>query len=235
MTGPATPTPRPAPRLTLAAPWLLLDLGVSCRIAGWPVVGPSLGLARRITWLQVVNADLPPGTDPAGLFGRRAGTDGINADVGLMTAADVTRYRHVRREENGVAVDSVATSGLGNGESVVARRPGMAGRSIPPHPVGTINVVAALSQPLSTAAMLEALSVAAEARTAAVLALGLVMPGDGRPVTGTGTDCIVVASPEEADAARHCGLHTTAGRLLGETVYQAVLEASREWLTTQHR
>ena len=64
----------------------------------------------------------------------------------------------------------------------------------------------------------------AEARTAAILDLGL-RTGDGRPVTGTGTDCIIVAAPIGGPIQAHCGLHTDLGKALGEIVYGATSEA----------
>jgi hypothetical protein len=70
--------------------------------------------------------------------------------------------------------------------------------------------------PLTQAAMFEALSIVAQARTAAIMDLGISLI-DGRRLTGTGTDCIVVTSPAGPHALNHCGLHTALGRLIGET------------------
>ena len=229
--GPFARLPRPE----LRDPWLTLDLGNRFQILGWPVVGPSLGAARHIAWLQVCDADLPQGEDPADLFRRRAQADGVEAEVGLMTAAEVRRFAHLQRRSPAGAVGVTATSGLGNGESVLPG-PAVSDRmhGAMKH-IGTINVVAVLSAPLSFAAALEALSIVAQARTAAVMQLGLILPQDGRPVTGTGTDCILIASPLANHCADHCGLHTGIGRLLGETAYAAVLETSTAWLSAQSR
>lgn len=73
---------------------------------------------------------------------------------------------------------------------------------------------------LSEAARLEALSIAAEARTAGIMDLGLTR--NGRIVTGTGTDCIVVASPCGGPDAPFAGLHTDIGVSLGLAIYDAV-------------
>ena len=84
----------------------------------------------------------------------------------------------------------------------------------------------ALDAGLSAPARLEALSIAASARTAAVLAARLEL-SEGI-ATGTGTDCIAVASP--AGAQQWCGLHTPQGRALAAAVYRAVHEGATQWM-----
>ncbi|MCX7354596.1 MAG: adenosylcobinamide amidohydrolase [Alphaproteobacteria bacterium] len=202
-------------RPELRPPWLLLDFGKDLRLIGWPVVGAALGPARRVAWLQVRNADLPPDRDPTVYFTERAQAAGVSFDAGLMTAADLRGFA-VAQRAGGVSV--VATGGLGNAESVLsaASEPRNAAK------VGTINVVAVIDRSLTLAAQIEALSIVAEARTAAVMSFGLTMMGDERPVTGTGTDCILVAAPGDKAGLAHCGLHTSIGRALAEAAYESV-------------
>ena len=206
-------------RIAHRHPWLVLDFGAARAVLGWPVVGPHDGQARRVAWLQVKNADLPLHRDPGAYFRARAAADGIEAELGLLTAADLGRFAEA---QEGVA-HAVATAGLGNAESVVPSL--VAGASCAAH-VGTINIVASLDMALAPGARLEALSIAAEARTAAVLAHGRAL-ADGRPATGTGTDCIVLASVREGRLETHAGLHTPHGRMLGAVVYRAVAAALR--------
>ncbi len=207
-------------RPELRPPWLLLDFGQELRLLGWPVVGPSLGPARRVAWLQVRNADLPLDRDPAAYFAERAAAAGVAFDAGLMTAAELRGFAVGRRLAGGAAVSAVATGGLGNAESAVPSP------NIPvvrqAARVGTINVVAAIGHPLTLAAQIEAISIIAEARTAAVMGLGPTMEDGARPVTGTGTDCILVAAPGAETGLAHCGLHTDVGRALAEAVYESV-------------
>lgn len=202
----------------LRPPWLLLDFGKDHRLIGWPVVGPAMGRARRVAWLQVRNADLPPDRDPSAYFAERAAAAGISFDAGLMTAADLAGFAAAHRA--GVSV--IATSGLGNAESAVP--PMAVPAPIKAARVGTINVVAVIDQPLTLAAQIEALSIVAEARTAAVMGFGLTMPDGARPVTGTGTDCILVAAMDGEGSLAHCGLHTPIGRALAEATYESVRE-----------
>ena len=201
-------------RPELRPPWLLLDFGKDLRLIGWPVVGPALGRARRVAWLQVRNADLPPDRDPSAYFTERAAAAGVAFDAGLMTAADIRGFAVAQRD--GVSV--VATGGLGNAESVAPpiSAPAKAAR------VGTINVVAVIDSPLTLAAQIEAVSIVAEARTAAVMGFGLTMPDGARPITGTGTDCILVAAPDGEGGLAHCGLHTRIGRALAEAAFESV-------------
>src|SRR5579863_5922920 len=81
-----------SPRVTLAEPWLEMDLGYRHQIAGWPIVGPSWGMAATIDWLQVRDADLPADVLPETYFKERARIDRIEAEIGLMTAADIANY-----------------------------------------------------------------------------------------------------------------------------------------------
>jgi adenosylcobinamide amidohydrolase len=217
------------PRPRILGDWLWLDLGARFQILGWPVVGPALGAARHIAWLQVRDADLPPDADPAQVFQDRARDGNVPAEIGLMTAADIARFVQISRRSPAGAVSAIVTAGLGNGESVLPRPSAAAvPNARPAGRIGTVNIVVLLSQPLSFAAALEALSIATQARTAAIMGLGLAMP-DGRPVTGTGTDCLVIASPLATATASHCGLHTGIGRLLGETVHAATAQAGAAW------
>lgn len=185
---------------------------------GWPIVGPALGIARRVAWLQVRNADLPPDRDPAAYFAERAQAACVSFDAGLMTAADLRGFADMRRIVDGAAVSVVATGGLGNAESVAPTADEPRRTAL----VGTINIVAVIDHPLTLAAQIEAVSIVAEARTAAVMSFGLTMADGERPVTGTGTDCILIAAPDDETGLAHCGLHTPIGRALAEATYEAV-------------
>jgi adenosylcobinamide amidohydrolase len=206
-------------RVVHRQPWLVLDFGDARAVLGWPVIGPHDGVARRVAWLQVTNAELPAHRDPAAYFRARAAGDGIEAEIGLLTAADLGRHAEIA---DGPA-RAVVTLGLGNAESVI---PDAARGPARPWHAGTINIVAALDAALSQAARLEALSIVTEARTAAVLAHGRTL-ADGRAATGTGTDCIVLATATDGRREIYAGLHTECGRALGAAVYGAVEAALR--------
>lgn len=96
--------------------------------------------------------------------------------------------------------------------------------------VGTINLLCHLSIPLTEEAHLEALSIAVEARSAAVLEAAIPSLQSGLPSTGTGTDCVVMAAPSvesqspglASGVLRYAGKHTEAGSLIGKVVFDAV-------------
>ena len=188
-----------------------------------------------MAWLQVRNADLPEGRDPAAYFEERAAAARVDCDVGLMTAADLRGFAVARRKIGGIAATAIATGGLGNAESVEPVRVAPAASPDRIARVGTINIVAIVESRLAPAAQIEAVSIVAEARTAAVLDLAPPRLDDGRRVTGTGTDCVVVASREEGEALSHCGLHTALGRALAEAVYDSVKETCASCLDVRAR
>lgn len=73
------------------------------------------------------------------------------------------------------------------------------------------------------------MTIAAEARTAAIQQIGLrVSTGIA---TGTGTDCIAVASP--AGSRDYAGLHTELGEWIGRATHDAVLAAAQDWMAEQ--
>ena len=61
-------------------------------------------------------------------------------------------------------------------------------------------------------------------------------PLSGRPASGTGTDCIVVAAPVAPGGPRsaarlaYAGKHTRVGSLLGAAVRDAVARGIARWL-----
>ncbi|ERI11945.1 hypothetical protein O206_14940 [Ochrobactrum sp. EGD-AQ16] len=135
----------------------------------------------------------------------------------------LTRPGFVRARSGEAHAACLATIGLTNAGRVGERAQMMM-------PAGTINLLVHIDRPLSVAAHLEAMSIAAEARTAAIMELGLDV--GSRVATGTGTDCIAVSAPpgEQGEGASYAGLHTDIGAALGGAVYDAVSEGGRLWM-----
>lgn len=214
-------------QVTLHAPWLDCDLGAPHRVLSWAPFRAGYQTARRILWRQVRNADLPADLDVSTWFAAQMRARQADDAIGLLTSRDVTCHHLVCTQVQGVEAQALATVGLSNAEAVGARadRTGRDWDKVIPA-YGTINIAACLSLPLSDTALLEALSIATQARTAAVIAAGHRVPG-GAVATGTGTDCIVVAAP--AGAQDYCGLHTAQGEALGRAVFDAVARGAAEW------
>ncbi|MEO0035984.1 MAG: hypothetical protein RLZZ501_2007 [Pseudomonadota bacterium] len=202
--------------------WLIARFPARWRLAGWSLNRPGLTTTACVAWLEVVDADLPLGVDPLDLLDRRLAAAGLQGAAGLMTARTLDRYQQAAAGSGPDRAEVLLTLGLTNG--AVLDPTGRPRPVMPPPPaaVGTINLLAALAQPLSDGALLEALALAAQARTAALLA------EDGR-IVGTGTDCILLACPPAAAPCPFAGLHTATGQALTEAVYQATRAARRVW------
>ena len=193
-------------------PWLDVPLGARCRTLGWCLNAPGFGEADTVHWREVRDADLGPDLDAGAWLAGELAASG-RAGPCFVTSRDLSRFE----AQEGGSVRVVATVGLGNAERI-GHRAGMG--------AGTINVLARLEVPLSDGALVEALSLLVEARTAAVMEHGPGGPG-GR-MTGTGTDCALVAAPP--GDGRHVGKHTEIGAALGRTAYDAVAAGVRAWM-----
>ena len=217
-----TPARAGPPRLDsprLDPPWLTLDLADEMPVLSWAVNRPGLVRTYRILWRELRNADLPEHLDVIAWLDAELAAHGARDAVCLLTSCDISRFCETRAEAGGTRARAVATVGLSNVESAGARLPHAAqGR-------GTINIAVELDTGLTDSARLEALSIATQARTAAILAAGIMLP-TGR-ATGTGTDCIAIAAP--AGTTGYAGLHTGVGEAVGHAVHDAVSRGVALW------
>ena len=203
--------------LACAPPFLAVRFARPQRALSWSLTHPGFALVREIVWFEVKDRDLPPEVDAAALLKRRLAEFGAPEALGLMTARDVRRHHQSARRVEAVEARCVTTVGLMNAERVGARR------FTTPH-AGTINTLVHVSCALTAGALVEALSIAAEARTAAILEAR-----SGPAYTGTGTDCLVVVAPSEGAPADAAGLHTAIGEAIGGAVYDATREGVVAW------
>lgn len=210
----------PPPRLSACHRWLEVDLCVPHSTLGWTLIGGGRSKARNVFWYQVSDADLLPEVDATLFFEeRRKQRTADTQGVGFLTGCSLDEFVERRLDRSGLSARCIATIGLRN-----ALRIGDPPRTGALSP-GTINILLQVSHPLSECASLEALSLVAEARTSAVLD-GRIPSSIGNTIaTGTGTDCIVVASPlasEDESELDYAGKHTELGYLIGSCVYDAV-------------
>lgn len=206
------------------SPFLVAEFAGQQAMLSWSLTRPGFVTARKVAWLQVRNADLPLGVDPTALLKSKMLAAGHADAVHLMTSRTVQKHHFATAGSGGVNAACLATVGLGNAGRV-GESP--AGGTV----AGTINLLAHIDRPLSPAALIEALSIATEARTAAIIDLDW-RPG-GKPVTGTGTDCIVVAAPVGTDVQHFAGMHTDIGAAIGGAVYEAVRRGGELWVAEQ--
>jgi adenosylcobinamide amidohydrolase len=176
-------------------------------------LGGGVGLRH---W--VLNVQVPPGYDNAepgahlATLAREAGVEGSGA--GMMTAVDVRVASTVQRE--GVYVD--ATIGVTGAMWAAADGPAEGGPGTI-HP-GTVNIVVALPERLSDAALVNAISTATEAKSQALWDAGL----EG---TGTPTDALCVLCPSGEGGHAYGGPRSLWGARLARAVHGAVLSGCR--------
>ncbi len=187
----------------------------------WSLTRPGFAVASRVAWLYVRNDDLPLGLDPVRFLKERMSSMGLDDAVHLMTSRDIRKH-HVAEASAGPATATcLATVGLGNAARV--------GTAPTPHECGgTINLLVHVDRPLSQAAFVEAISIATQARTVALV--DQEWKPHGEFVTGTGTDCIVVAAPPGDPEEQFAGLHTDIGAAVGRAAYDAVMLGAKAWI-----
>ena len=214
-------------------PWLIARFVTPQRMLSWAVHRSGYQVADRVAWRQVRNADLPVSVDPVAYLRQRLAGRKLEGAVGLMTSSDLAHHHIASATRETATATCLITLGLSNAERVGRRRPLAEDRRSLPPGYGTINALCHLSVALSDAALLEASSIATQARTTAILDHGY-MPETGLgAITGTGTDCIVMACPSQAREGQRfafAGLHTAVGEALGAAVLAATAAAMTDWL-----
>ena len=204
-------------KIDIEEPWLLADLGRRQQVLSFAPYRAGFVEADRIAIRQVRNVDLSPELDVSAWLA--AQMQAIKAEaVAMLTSRGVA---HFQRAFFGVA-DCVATVGLGNAERVGHRR------AVRRAGYGTINIILRLDAGLTQTAMIEALTMVAQARTAAVLEAGIHVPAG--LATGTGTDCIALACDKGRE--EYAGSHTGLGEAIGRATYDAVLAGVRAWIAS---
>jgi adenosylcobinamide amidohydrolase len=147
--------------------------------------------------------------------------------VGMMTAASMDSFRMAKETAQGIDIVVLVTSGLSNPRRVGDRADHriMAAQS---EEIGTINIVVMTSAILTEAAMVEALLIVTEAKSAALQEAGVMSPVSNKMATGTGTDSVAVVSGHGPETVGYCGKHVLFGEMLGRMVCDTVA-ASIAW------
>ena len=205
----------------LARPWLTFDLGAPMQVLSWAINRPGFVTTSRIVWREVRNADLPRDMDVLDWFSRELEAQKLGDAVAFLTSRDITYFTQETVQVGDVHSHCVATVGLSNAERIGHR----IDRSTMDW--GTINIAVSLNCGLSQTGLIEALSIATQARTAAIMDAGVQLPSG--VATGTGTDCIAVAAP--SGSGDYAGLHTRIGEAVGAAVYRATASGARQWKT----
>jgi adenosylcobinamide amidohydrolase len=188
--------------------------------------GGAFTAARTIAIHETRNDELTVDLDPVALLATRmAEVDrrGIGMWTSRRVASAVVIATHASSED--VHAVALVTAGLSNAVRIGDTPGPLAGW-------GTINVACRVSVPLSPIALIEALAVAVEARTVAVIEARVRSRRSDGIATGTGTDCAAVMASEGAsgrEPAPYAGKHTAIGHVVGDAVFRATQAAIAEW------
>ncbi len=162
-------------------------------------------------------------SDPARYLGTLAwDLDAEPPCVGLMTAVPMKRLVALREESNGIWVECFCTVGVTNaaraGEPAVFKGSGRRCCE-----AGTINIILITNANLSVPAMVGAVQVATESKTAALMDRGVPSRAGHGGATGTGTDAVVVACRlRGGPRIQYSGTHTEIGAMIGRLVGRCV-------------
>lgn len=220
--------------VTLQRPWLITRLLRPMRVLSWAPYGAGYRQTDTILWREVRNSDLSLDFDADRWTRDQIADAGHGSDAVLMlTSRDIGAWVARSARVGGITASCVVTAGLSNAESVGRRLPWHSADG-PEGPVeakgqggyGTINMAVATDAGLTKAAQLEALSIAVQARTVAVMAAGVELATG--LATGTGTDCVALAC--NPGRARYAGLHTEVGEAIGAAVREAATVAVNDWV-----
>lgn len=201
-------------------PFLVVDIAKPSNLPSWSLTRPGFVLARLVVWREVRDEALPLGADAVDLLWRRMTEAGYGN--GASHTSRSVKYIILNFEPRAASRQPVSRPSA-------SRTPAVSRLDWIKCPAGDDQPARPCRRPLSAAAHIEALSVAAEARTAAIMDLGFKR--EGHPVTGTGADCsVIIASPCGKPELPFAGLQTDVGVSLGRAVYEAVKEGGSQWL-----
>ncbi|MCP4578817.1 MAG: adenosylcobinamide amidohydrolase [Deltaproteobacteria bacterium] len=188
--------------------------------------------ASHILNLKVPKHSKPSESPEATLTDYCAASGWQGTAVCMMTAASMDSLRITRESKQDVDVIVLVTSGLSNPRRV-GDRAEYREMTAETEEVGTINTIAMTSAILTQSAMVEALMIATEAKSAALQELGIRSSVSNHIATGTGTDATAVVAGHGPGKIRYCGKHVLFGEVLGRLVMDAV-SSSIAWDLT-HR
>lgn len=194
---------------------------------GWRSVSSAIvggGVGPLSWWLNAgVDKEYFHPDPVAHVHGIAAGLGLRGPGVGMLTAADVTR--RTAATDGGVHV--VATVGLGLPVFAAVPAERAVAETAGPPGAGTINVLVVVPVPLSDAALVNAVVTATEAKAQALAEAGV-------PGTGTSSDAVCIACPENVDGGPppepYGGPRSPWGARLARAVHAAVAEGTRDWL-----
>jgi len=186
------------------------------RVVSSAVLNGGIRRARAIL-IQQVGRDFN-NRDPEGYLRRVVEGLGVEGGVvGLMTAADVSKYGLSAQRRGDLVVTAIVTAGVSNAAAC--------GEPVGSDALGTINTVVLIEAWMTDSCLIEAVKTATEAKCRALAHLDVRSVYSGELATGTTTDAVAIAELGGGKRLRYCGPGTEAGELIGRAVFEATVQA----------
>lgn len=193
----------------------------------WAIIGGGLQETDEVIWLQVRNADLPEDVCPKELIRNQFQDEDLGSGkLILLTSAYLEFYQEALIKLGDIEVRAIATTGLGNALRAGDPVPGF-------HASRTINLACSVNKRLSDSALIEALAIMTEAKTAAIMDARVLSRLSGLIATGTGTDCQAVLCPDFGTAEDYAGKHTEIGSAIGQACFEVIRRGIEVWNETE--
>ena len=197
---------------------IIVSFRAPARVLSWALLNGGLCRSDHIVNHYVRSDDVRFCADPRSWLTNAVENLALDGKaVAMATAVPMKNYAQVSFAGLNAEVSCLATVGCGN--ALAAGDPASAAITETAH---TINLIVIVQPALSDAAMVEAIQIATEGRTRALYEAGVRSTVSNLPASGTGTDCIALASLGAAAGAEYCGKHTVLGELIGRAAYAAV-------------
>jgi len=202
------------------------------RTLSWAVLNGGFCHADHIINHHVNGDDRLFCAEPETWLDKAAARLGLRGTVVAMaTAVEMKNLIRTAMRAEGVEVTCFATVGCSNALSIGDPATVMSAGLGVPAALHTINLIVTVQPGLTDQAMVEAVQIATEGRVRALYEAAIQSSVSSLVATGTGTDCIAVASLG-GNPARYCGKHTQFGELIGKAAYHAVKQALPRARTT---
>jgi len=200
---------------------LIVSFSAPARVLSWAVLNSGFCNADHIVNHHVSGSDPQFCAEPERWLGRATKELGLcGTVVAMATAVTMKNLVRVSTSSGADEVTCLATVGCGNALSVGDPASVMSS-DLAPAMLHTINMILIVKPGLADSALVEAIQIATEGRVRALYEAAVQSSLTNRAATGTGTDCIAVASLGMA-RERYCGKHTQLGELIGHSAYSAV-------------
>ena len=201
---------------------LVVSFRAPARVLSWALLNGSFRHADHIVNHRVQGDDPWFSARPREWLEQAAANLGLHGPVVAMaTAVEMENLARVSCSGPYAEVTCFTTVGCANALSVGDRASVTMIETIPATP-HTINMIVIVRPALTDEALVEAIQIATEGRVRALYEVGVQSSVSDLLASGTGTDCIAIASFGGATRAPYCGKHTELGELIGRAAYLAV-------------